>query len=163
MNRTLTVVATLLGLSVPVSANAQMGCPPGKYPIAGQGWNYCADVPGATGSPVRGAPPASWRSRWVALSTDLAAGVLGTGQSSVSGKRAKEISLLDCESKGGADCRTDLTVENGCLAVSVGAKMFNTDFAETKRDAEEAAMKRCNGIDTECHVYYSECAFPEKI
>lgn len=157
------ILGTLAILGV-TSVHAQAGCPPGKYPVAGPGWSYCADVPGSNDQPAaanQSAPRLA--NNWIAIAVDLPNGFVGTATSLNSSDRAKQLAILDCKSKGGTSCKSEVSVENGCVAMTVGASMMNTEGAGTKEDAEKKSMQQCSAVDSQCHVYFSGCALPQRL
>ena len=62
--------AVLLAQFVPVAAMAEGRCPPGQYPIGGQGVGGCAPIPGAGQSGDGVAPTGRWETRWGAIASD---------------------------------------------------------------------------------------------
>lgn len=146
------------------SIHAQGFCPPGQYPVAGQGWHYCAGVPGASETTTTNTPqPVRWQNNWVVLAIDLPKGVLGRAQSTVSADSAKQLAMADCSAKGGTQCAPEVSVENGCVAMTVGSSKMNTSGAGSELDAERKSLEECNAVDTGCKVYHSECALPTRL
>jgi hypothetical protein len=100
---------------------------------------------------------------WIAIAVDLPNGVVGTATSLASVDKAKSLAILDCTSKGGTSCKSEVSVENGCVAMTVGASMMNTEGAGTPKEAEQKSMRQCNSVDTKCRVYFSGCALPQRL
>jgi hypothetical protein len=164
MNLALRLMLTAFVLVTPLFAAAQ-GCPPGQYPVAGQGWNYCAPVPGADqgDTAAQTPPPPQWKDIWQATAIDTGIGALGTSTGQSSSKNAERAALLDCQDKGGVACKYQVSVINGCLAMVVGDKTLNTNGGASLDEATRKAMATCNEGDTACHVYYSSCDLPERV
>lgn len=150
--------ALALLLIVP-SAYAQ-GCPPGQYPVVGQGWNYCAPVPGSNEPEQQQAPQPRLQNQWQALAADAPKGILGTSSHLMSRATAESAAISDCERKGGSGCIVLVSAANGCVAMITGDKFLKAKDGETKNEAEQNALKACSdGGDTNCRVYYSACSF----
>jgi len=162
-HRTPQIVAFLSLCSTITSTQAQGFCPPGQYPVAGQGWHYCAGVPGNTDGP-KSVPHAQarWINTWLSFAVDDKKGVLSAAISSESGKAAEAMAFTDCEKKGGTACEASGTILNGCLAMATGSGYLAIGASGTKEDAESEAIRKCNGGDAQCHIYHSECALPER-
>jgi len=94
-----------LFLLAPTIALAEGACPPGQYPVGGQGVVGCAPIPqGGTGGSV-GAPrpTGKWETRWGAVVEDNTSSNLATG-TAVSRKSKREAiaaATLVCEEMGG--------------------------------------------------------------
>lgn len=137
---------------------AEGGCPPGQYPQQGQGWQTCVPIPGAADSQQPPAPPpALWASQWQAIATDSQNAVLGVAMGKPSSDDSAQAAIADCHAKGGMTCKVQISYRNGCIAMVVGETGMNTQGAPTKDGAEGAALAKCRGADTNCHVYYSAC------
>lgn len=154
-------------------AYAEGNCPPGYYPIgapSGQGGpQSCAPIPGYnnTQQPTPSheeAPPRQWASKWGAIATDKAKGVLGavTGLSSKS--QAQQAALTECLAKGGSPCKLEIAYDNECAAVVVGDNGYNVGADATLDKVVTLGMKTCTDAkNNNCHVYYSACSFPIQI
>lgn len=146
------------------SALAEGRCPPGQYPIGGQGVGGCAPI-GSTGS-SDSSPVATgrWHKTWgaFALSKDGAGG-LAVGQRR-KGDAAKEAERV-CATSGSSSCKVSFTFYNQCGAAVVptsgsGGTLFGS--SETAEKAEKIALDRCsNEGGLECKVVYSVCSKPE--
>ena len=78
-----TLTLATLSLAIAKPALAEGGCPPGSYPIGGQGVQGCAPIPGATNSGTNKHPtPAG---RWVKTWGALASAPNGASGASVGG------------------------------------------------------------------------------
>lgn len=147
------------------SARAEGVCPPGQYPIGGQGVIGCAPIPSSGPSQSASPKPTGrWHKTWgaIAISTDGAAG------SSVGKRRKGDASRdaeLACAKSGSTSCKVAFTFHNQCGAAVVptsgkGGTLFGR--AETSKRAEEIAMNLCiSGGGVDCKSIYSECSNPE--
>jgi len=158
--RLLLVLAICIGSC---TASAQ-GCPPGQYPVAGQGWNYCAPVPGAAQEEAQPAQQSQfkWRNHWQAIATDNDAGVLGTSVGQSSADAAEKKAFSDCQSKGGQKCEIEISYVNGCVAMAVGEKQAATNGGPAKDEAIRRALAICGKGDSTCQPYYSSCDLPDR-
>lgn len=155
---------SLLGLSKAGVVSAQGGCPPGQYPVSGEGWNYCAPIPVYDQSPTSSQPeqpPTRWKSRWGAIATDGVKGVLGTATGEADQSEAEQKALAQCHTKGGSACKIQTSYANGCAAMIVGNNGFSTAIGSTIEEAVSKGTKICRSDgDTNCHVYYTDCSLP---
>lgn len=158
-------------------ALAEGGCPPGQYPIGGQGVQGCAPIPGAGGSQSSGSPrpTGKWETRWGAIAEDTSNMSTGTAVSYKSKRAAVSAALDDCKRVGGKSCKLRIAYYNQCVAMadptvefrqrspqgSIGQTMASA--AETLELAKANAMKRCEdfGSGQECSVVYSACSMSE--
>jgi hypothetical protein len=152
--------AIVLGLST--SALAEGGCPPGQYPQQGNGWRSC--VPGNSPTAQSGGSEfigPTVEARWVTLSVDTQAGILGHSHDSRTQDEAEHGALSDCASQGGTACQVVVTSKNGCVALAVGDSRFEARGAATKTQAESKAMDACTSFPSKnCRVMYSACVAP---
>ncbi|PKH70825.1 hypothetical protein CXF90_12540, partial [Stenotrophomonas sp. Betaine-02u-23] len=94
----------------PLAANAEGNCPPGHYPIGGQGVQGCAPIPGAAASQQRAVPqPAAPTSRWGTRWGAVAASDSTSDAGAAAGRRAKAAAIsdamADCRRNGAPDCK----------------------------------------------------------
>lgn len=150
--------------------HAEGNCPPGYYPIGaplGQGGpQSCAPIPeynNNQGQPQARRPPPQWESRWMAIATDAVKGSLGTSINMSSQNEAEQAAIVDCQAKGGTQCKIDVSYGNGCAAMVVGDTGYNVHGAATLAEATGLAMKTCTAATSNCHVYYSACSPPVQV
>lgn len=62
-------IALALCLALPCLAKAEGRCPPGQFPVGGQGMEGCAPIPGGGGDsgPAAPVPTGEWEMRWGAI------------------------------------------------------------------------------------------------
>ena len=162
------------------SAYAEGVCPPGQYPIGGQGVVGCAPIPGGGGA-TQGAsaprPTGKWETRWGAVADDATSRNLATGVStSQKSKRAAVAAAIDdCKSAGGKSCKLRLAYYNQCVAIADPTMEFvrsqpegslssnNVSAAETVERAKSNAMRDCEkaGSGQQCSIVYSACSMSE--
>lgn len=151
-------------------ARAEGNCPRGYYPIGapqGQaGPQSCAPIPrygnGQQQQRSQQSPPPQWASRWGAIATDSAKGILGVTTDQPSESGAQQSAMADCQTKGGASCKLEIAYDNECVTLAVGSKGYSINTGNTPDAANQLAMKTCSayGEDHDCHVYYSACSLP---
>lgn len=158
-------LALLLGLLALQSVAHAQGCPSGTYPWSGNGvftclpdsnYNQQQQQPSQNGAPKT--PSAQWESRWGAIATDEAKGIVGSSTGLKKEKQAVDSAIANCKSKGGTDCKFAVSYANGCGAMVVGDKQFNVNRASTEQEAIQMSMRTCNAQDTNCHVYFTSCS-----
>lgn len=152
------MAALLMGVSF--QACAQVGCPPGYYPIGGAnaGWHDCAPAGNSAAPPE---PGPSWVTQW----GSIAAGKGGYGKSvgSTSKSRAKREALRECKASGGKKCEVLLVFYNQCGALAWGNTGNATFRAPSAADAEAGALGECAKHAADCRVFYSGCSYPRLI
>ena len=100
------------------TTNAEGNCPPGYYPVGGQGVQGCAPIPNYGGGGGGYSAP-SYRSPttegYVAAGTN---GVIGVATAKIFRGKLEEKALQDCEKKGGTGCKIWFTYDdNHCATV----------------------------------------------
>jgi hypothetical protein len=149
--------------------HAEGGCPPGMIPYSGTDTNSCGPIPpGYGGNSAQGPQqmplPAQWEARWGAIATDDATGSFGASTNAFSQMSAESEALAECHLKKQAACRIETSYRNGCAVMTIGDKMHNSNSAATLNETTQIGMKTCvDGGDTNCHVYYSGCSFPQRV
>lgn len=175
MRRTVLVLLGVLGFQAllsPLAANAEGNCPPGHYPIGGQGVQGCAPIPGAAASQQRAVPqPAAPTSRWGTRWGAVAASDSTSDAGAAAGRRAKAAAIsdamADCRRNGAPDCKIMAEYSNQCFAwVSPdggdGKGLGGLGEGMTPELALKKAMSYCdNPKGNGCKVAYSACSLPE--
>jgi len=158
-------LVALFILTLAASAHAEGGCPPGQYPQQGQGWQTCVPIPGGANgaSSTQSSRPAHqptvrWQSHWEVIAYDAAAGALGTSSGQTTKGDAVLEALTGCREKGGRKCAVQFSMQNGCVAMVVGANYLNMRIGTTKAEAVDNSMKQCASEDTRCTVLYASCS-----
>lgn len=144
--------------------HAEGGCPPGSYPIGDPSIAACAPIPGYGNQHASQPPAPQWEPRWGAIATDGKQWAMGEAVGKKSQLEAAHAAMADCQSKGGANCKTDVTYANQCAAVVAGDGGYNVSPALTVDEAVSIGMKTCTETgDKNCRTYYTTCSFPIRI
>lgn len=156
-------LGVLLVLAPPRDVIAEGACPPGSYPVGGQGVQGCAPIPGGSGAAAAPRPSGRWIKTWgaIAVSADGAAGA-------ADGRRSKGEASRDamevCIGGGGKSCEVGLTYKNQCAAASAptsgkGGTLFGK--ASTIEAARQVSFDHCvAGGGIGCRLIYSACSKP---
>lgn len=165
-------------LIAPLGAFAEGACPPGQYPIGGQGVQGCAPIPGGGGGTSTPEPRATgkWETRWGAIAEDASAdsrGVplaTGVSESKKSKREASKVAIEQCRAGGGQKCEVTATYNNQCIAVAdpkprsqggPGGKS-SVFSAGTAAQAKDLAIKGCSvAPNSDCSISYSACSMSE--
>ncbi|WP_425127841.1 DUF4189 domain-containing protein [Burkholderia cepacia] len=115
--------------------------------------------------PTPRAPPPRWATTWGAITTALVPkAVLGTSTNFPTESSAVQSAMQDCRSKGGANCKVELTYYNQCAALIVGHPGYVVESGETLDVAVQKSMSECaSARNTNCRVLYSACSLARKI
>ncbi len=161
------IVLLVLLLAFSATTYAEGRCPPGQYPIGGQGVGGCAPIPGGVGGAEVQGPRATgrWIKTWGAISRSIATGDVGASV----GKRAKAEAIAEAQSRcsayGAGDCVVGLAYKNQCAALVApepgsGGKISMAG-GPSKDVATKAALNKCaeNGGGS-CVVKYTDCSEP---
>lgn len=174
MKNVLLVLVLVLASGV---ALAEGSCPPGSYPIGGQGVQGCAPIPGggsgAAGDTRGPVATGKWETRWGAVADDSSAEVngnvpTGAAVSQKSQKAASSLALSRCAELGGRKCKVKLTYFNQCIAMAdpVGDRLPGAitvaSRAKTVDLAKGNALQECRGArGQQCDIVYSACSMSE--
>lgn len=112
-------ICSALFLLVTEDAQAEGRCPPGQYPIGGQGVGGCAPMPGSNGGDAGSSGPVAtgrWIKTWGAIATAVSTGDMGASVGRRSKQEASSEALSRCASHGARDCKVGTTYKNQCVA-----------------------------------------------
>lgn len=157
--------AGFLGTSLmPETAIAEGRCPPGQYPIGGEGVGGCAPIGATEQGADRARPAGKWHTRWGAFA--ISENMVGAAVTNLSSKReAEERVVGDCTSRGGLRCRAVFAYKNGCAVVAHGGVAYerNIFFSDQTVGLATAKLhKYCGKIPAaKCEVLDSYCSPPE--
>lgn len=172
------LVLVMLAMA-PYSAMAEGACPPGQYPIGGQGVQGCAPIPGAgsTGAAPAPRPTGKWETRWGAVVEDVKPDPnrpLATGYavSQRSKRAAVSAATSQCKTQGGNKCDVRITYYNQCVALAdpdpvngrIPAGLTSSAVgAENLQKAKGLALDECRSGSkgASCSVTYSACSMSE--
>lgn len=164
---------------VPGYAFGEGRCPPGQYPVGGQGVGGCAPIPGGAAAPaqqVAPIPAGTWDTRWGAIAQDAAPVegtnlAIGVAVSQPSSGRAEQVALDECHAMGGARCKVIFSYHNQCAALAApvvssskpGAGVLVAAGALKENEAKMDALRLCKGEGRgqDCGVIYSACSMSE--
>ncbi|MBV6689945.1 DUF4189 domain-containing protein [Xanthomonas euvesicatoria pv. physalidis] len=150
-----------------VNAYAEQGCPPGQYPIGGQGVAACAPIPQGGGT-QQALPAGKWLKTWGAVASD-GSNRLGVSKNKIKKADAQRDALEKCGSVSTKGCKLQFTYQNQCAAV---AEPHRGDYsisgimsyagAPAKDIADSDALRNCQekNMGKECRVIYSACSEP---
>lgn len=148
-------------------AGAEGRCPPGQYPIGGQGVGGCAPIPGGDAGAGQTGPVQTghWNKTWGAIAM-ASNGDVGVSVGKVRKADASNEALANCSQHGASDCKVTQIYKNQCVALvsprtsAFGGSTFGR--AESVSAATSLAMGLCTKRGSEgCKVIYSACSEPE--
>lgn len=143
-------------------------CPPGYYPIGGQGASGCAPIPNYDQSNAQAAPAGPrWKTTWgaVAMSTNSDSGDVGTSVGKYSKREASREAIQKCEA-GGSKCKLSLAYHNQCVVIAWASEngkpvggAVQTQGGPSIDVASKLALAACSKVRNggECTIVYSEC------
>lgn len=141
---------------------AEGGCPPGQYPIGGQGARGCAPIPGGGATDNSPRPLGRWHKTWGAFAISEDASQMGVALKMPSRKAALRDAEDRCAANGGVGCKGGFAFKNQCAAVvggvsdeGMGVVTYAGAAAEDR--ARSLAMVNCDRRGAECEVIYSGC------
>jgi hypothetical protein len=165
--------APILLLScIAISAKADQGCPPGQYPIGGQGAMACAPIPQENQVQQQPTPTGEWIKTWGAVSMGSidATTSFGVTTGKLSKSDAEEDSLRRCGSHGEDNCKVLITYHNQCVAISepqinglpfstgiVSASRAGTTVEASELSAADCAEKNRKTPQAQCKLTYTAC------
>ena len=160
---------SLLAFLCCVSGDA-VACPPGYYPIVGNGLTTCGPRTGpewnqeAGSTPAQPAQPAgAWHEMWGAVAvTEDGRGFVVKDEPS---RNVAELQAVKrCVDRGGVDrCRVLVTFSNQCLAIArkgEGLDYIGYSRGPSEKVAEKLVLEGCRkGVagTSECRVAWSGC------
>lgn len=148
----------LSGMSFEVEAEG--GCPPGQYPIGGQGVQGCAPIP-TVGAGSEDRPTGRWIKTWGALASSRATGDLGASKGKLSKADAVHEAVTRCSQGGARDCVEAYTYKNQCVAVTSPPAPQPAIYSHgpTAEKAAEAGQKGCRDKGAAvCTLIFSDCS-----
>ncbi|WP_376779674.1 DUF4189 domain-containing protein [Diaphorobacter nitroreducens] len=164
----------LVSLGLSGSAFAEGGsCPPGYYPIGGQGAQGCAPIPSGGGSGSSGSqeirlstPTGRWIKTWGAIAEATATSDAGVSDGKRTKEEAEREAVARCQSTGAKDCVAHFTYYNQCVSWLIpkgrsGAGQAAIASAGTLHLARLSAQTKCkNDVAGICEEVYANCTKP---
>ncbi|CAD7381890.1 DUF4189 domain-containing protein [Xanthomonas arboricola] len=158
----------LVFIGMGTNAQAEQGCPPGQYPIGGQGVAACAPIPQENSIQQEPRASGKWIKTWGAIASD-GGDNLGVAKGKLTKSDAQEEALSKCKSVSGKECQIDFVYKNQCTAIAEPHKNENAvpgvlsyTGGPTVDVASSDALANCNkhnkGLD--CRVIYQACSEP---
>ncbi|WP_312681412.1 DUF4189 domain-containing protein [Stenotrophomonas chelatiphaga] len=169
----LALAASVLWMSFAFEASAEGRCPPGQYPVGGQGVGGCAPIPGrGNAQPAQQQappPPPVWlQTRYGAIAMSPSTSAAGVAAEQTSSEAAAAVAMKDCQREGARDCAVISRYSNQCIALLVpgawpaGAK-GGIGTGVTPELARQDAQKHCiDPAGSGCTASYEACSFPER-
>ncbi|NMT36178.1 DUF4189 domain-containing protein [Stenotrophomonas maltophilia] len=153
------------------SAHAEGNCPPGMYPIGGQGVQGCAPIPGSSGTSMTPSAPApapagEWVKTWGAIAVSKATSEAGVSTGMRSRRAAEKEALSKCGISGAPDCSLNMTYFNQCVSWAIpagrsGRGQSGIGSGPTPGAALETARSLCrNDQPGGCDEVYADCTQP---
>lgn len=154
------------------SANAEGNCPPGMYPIGGQGVQGCAPIPGGAATAANPAAPAparplgEWVKTWGAIAVSRATSDAGVSTGLRSKSAAEKEALSKCRMSGARDCSINMTYFNQCVSWAIpsgrsGGGQSGIGSGPTPESALQTARSLCkNDRQGPCDEVYADCTKP---
>ncbi|MFA1733570.1 DUF4189 domain-containing protein [Xanthomonas campestris] len=141
---------------------AEGNCPPGYYPIGGQGAAGCAPIPqSGAGSGTAPRATGKWIKTWgaIAMSPD---GTMGTSSGKLS-KRDAVKSAIDSCADGSEGGMIKYTFRNTCIGMSqvIGGGIYTIenglDLIAAQQHSDNSCKKKSGNS---CKLVYSVCSDP---
>ena len=152
------------------TALAEGNCPPGYFPIGGQGVQGCAPMGGSSGQGSAGLPPpppsptGEWIKTWGALAKSRDSDLVGASNGERTKALAERVAVERCSAEGASDCRVNFTYMNQCMAYAIpvsGRGMAMLSKGPSRKDAHAEALKHCrDDSGAKCDITYSACSEP---
>jgi hypothetical protein len=100
----------------------------------------------------------SFQEKWVALTADAPAGVLGQSRDSNTRNEAETSAMNDCASQGGTQCKVVISARNGCISMALSPESYGTGSGPTVAFANASAVHQCiQGGGKKCDIIYEKC------
>ncbi|WP_329768172.1 DUF4189 domain-containing protein [Stenotrophomonas muris] len=146
------------------AAFAEGRCPPGQYPIGGQGAGGCAPIPAGGSGAESPRPTGRWIKTWGAFAASPS-GITGAASGWRKKADAGNAAVRSCSDAGGRDCRVKFTYKNQCATAAVSNTGNGGTFysaAATKEEAAGLSLAQCRaGSKETCEIVMSNCTEPE--
>ncbi|MCC8626056.1 DUF4189 domain-containing protein [Xanthomonas vesicatoria] len=156
------LLASTTGIS-----RAEQGCPPGQYPIGGQGVAACAPIP-QENSAQESRPLGKWINTWGAIASD-GGDNLGVSTGERKKTDAQNSAVSKCKELSKKDCKVEFTYYNQCSAIAepyindkaIPGTMAYAGAPNTDA-ASENALSLCKkeNLKANCRIIYKECSKP---
>lgn len=165
-------IVLAFGMAYAMELRAEGACPPGFYPIGGQGVQGCAPIPGAAPAnqgpakpPAAPIPTGRWHDAWGAVALSNATSWVGASTDQPSKSRAEDVALQKCRAEGASDCAILSSYHNQCFALMVPVAKKNFQWGYGTGENVEIATQIANRVCMKssgdaCKMFYTDCAEP---
>ncbi|WP_082061850.1 DUF4189 domain-containing protein [Xanthomonas sp. GPE 39] len=143
-------------------ANAEGNCPPGQYPIGGQGAVGCAPIPQDNLEPQQPRPAGKWLKTWGALAANDGDD-FGVSTGKLKKADAENDAINNCERETKKKCSVVHVYENQCVAVAEpnrrGDIIRSIESGPSLDEISSRAIMSCQRRNpgSECSVAYTDC------
>ncbi|WP_234878685.1 DUF4189 domain-containing protein [Xanthomonas citri] len=152
---------------------AEGNCPPGQYPIGGQGVAACAPIPQGNSTQEPARPTGKWIKTWGAIAMGWVGPIpyYGVPIGKLSKSDAESDALERCAKKGPKNCAIKLTYFNQCSAIaepqtvenlipdgSTTVFVGNASLEGAAHQAAEECKAKNKNFDVACKVIYNACS-----
>lgn len=164
MFRFVVILAVSVGALLPMGegVKAEGRCPPGQFPVGGEGMLGCAPIPQAAAEPAAPRPTGRWIETWGAFAVSGTTGGAATGLRSKA--EASRAAIADCAKDGARNCEVKMTYKNQCMAAMYFGPGYESRLrsAATADIASQGLERDCraqvpNGV---CEIIYTGCSEP---
>ena len=171
-NRLFILFFAVVLFSAAANVDAEGNCPPGFYPIGGQGVQGCAPIPGAsnggagTQTPAPRVPTGEWIKTWGAIAVSPSTSDAGVSTAKLSRQDAESEAVRKCASSGAKDCVVDFAYRNQCASWVIpsgrsGKGKSGLGAGPTPETARASALRSCkNDQAGSCVEFYADCTEP---
>ncbi|WDJ07609.1 DUF4189 domain-containing protein [Xanthomonas campestris] len=156
------IVILFFLIFAPFELLAEGNCPPGYYPIGGQGAAGCAPIPqGNSGSGTEPRATGKWIKTWgaFAMSPD---GTMGTSSGKLSKREALKAAIDSCNGSS-QGCVIKYSFRNACIGMSqvIGGGVYTIESGPNLEAAQKNSDDSCKKKSgNSCKLIYSVCSEP---
>jgi hypothetical protein len=163
MKQIILLIATALTVFPTYETHAEGGCPPGMIPYNSAAAGSAASMASCGPIPSQ-RPSVHWESRWGAIASDEANGIMGAVDSRATKRKAGKDALSECQARGGKQCKVTLSYTNQCVVTVQGNTGATDAHAASIESATQLGMESCRKRgDSDCNVYYKACSLPVQV
>lgn len=150
-------------------ANAEGRCPPGQYPVGGQGVGGCAPIPGAGSGnqqPATQMQTRQYERRFGAIAGSASTTAAGAAYAKKTRNSAVEQAMAECQRDGAPDCEVLMEYSNQC--VSWVAAQPSGQGGVAAGETPSLALQNANAVckphpGSTCREVYAACSPAEPV
>ncbi|HAL23834.1 MAG TPA: hypothetical protein DCP40_14080 [Stenotrophomonas sp.] len=147
-------------------------CPPGYYPIGGQGVQGCAPIPGGSSASTgqsevpANSPTGHWIKTWGSIAESATSNDAGVSDGKRTKGEAEALAISRCATAGAKDCTVTMSYYNQCVSWLVpkgrtGRGKGGVGGGPKPELARLAAQTQCkNDVPGPCEEVYANCTKP---